>query len=76
MSTTDKYTEQVQTNLSRIELCTSVLLKVQEQLLDPLYPEDKADLLLATEELAKAVYDLLGEVRVHVWGAEPEEDEE
>lgn len=42
----------------------------------PTDPEQKADLLLATENLTYEVLDLLKTVKHYAWGPEPEEDEE
>lgn len=39
----------------------------------PVDPDQKADLLLATENLAFEVVDLLRTVKVYAWGAEQEQ---
>jgi hypothetical protein len=41
--------------------------EVHEQLLDPIYPHSKADLLLQTEALLEASFNLMDEVREVVW---------
>ena len=63
----DNYFEQVDINLRRMKLATHVLAEIQTQLLDPLYPEPKADLLLASEDLAETAFEILEAVREIVW---------
>jgi hypothetical protein len=63
----DEYGFLVDANLRRIRLATAVINEVQDQLLDPIYPHAKADLLLQTEALADATLILLENVRELVW---------
>lgn len=67
MSGLDEYQLAVEANLRRIRLATAVVNEVHEQLLDPLYPHAKADLLLQTEALLEASFNLMDEVREVVW---------
>ena len=67
MAGLDEYGFLVDANLRRIRLATAVINEVQEQLLDPIYPHSKADLLLQTEALAEASFNLLESVREVVW---------
>jgi hypothetical protein len=67
MSGLDDYQLAVEANLSRIRLATAVVNEVHEQLLDPIYPHSKADLLLQTEALLEASFNLMDEVREVVW---------
>lgn len=67
MAGLDEYGFLVDANLRRIRLATAVINEVQEQLLDPIYPHSKADLLLQTEALAEASFSLLENVREVVW---------
>jgi hypothetical protein len=43
---------------------------------EPLDPDHKADLLLATENLTYEVLDLLKTVKYYAWGPEPEYERE
>lgn len=63
----DNYFEQVDINLRRMKLATHVLAEIHTQLVDPLYPEPKADLLLASEDLAETAFEILEAVREIVW---------
>jgi hypothetical protein len=67
MAGLDEYQLLVEANLRRIRLATSVINEVHNQLLDPLYPHSKADLLLQTEALVEASFNLLEDVREVVW---------
>lgn len=66
----DEYGFLVDANLRRIRLATAVINEVQDQLLDPLYPHAKADLLLQTEALADSTLILLESVRDLVWSTQ------
>jgi len=63
----NEYQEAVEQNLRKIRLCKNVVDEVHRHLIDPLYPEDKADLLLATEYLLDAVVCLTNDVSEMVW---------
>ena len=67
MSGLDDYQLAVEANLRRIRLATAVVNEVHEQLLDPIYPHSKANLLLQTEALLEASFNLMDEVREVVW---------
>lgn len=64
------------TALRRLELCTYAVQEIHLELDQPQDPEQKADLILATEKLVSETFDLYQTVRVYVWGDETEEEEE
>lgn len=68
MATLDEYNLLVEANLRRIRLATAVVNEVHDQLIDPIYPHAKADLLLQTEALLEASFHLVEDVREVVWG--------
>lgn len=61
--------------IQRLQLCTHVVQETHLELEEPSDPEMKADLLLASENLAYEVIDLLNTAKLYAWGP-PEEDEE
>jgi hypothetical protein len=61
------YQENIQANLRKIKLATHVIAEAHANLLQPIFPEDKADLLLATEDLATTAYELMEDVRASIW---------
>lgn len=63
----NSYFEEVEDNLRRLKLATHLLAEVHTQLLDPLYPDAKADLLLATEDLAETALDIMHTAREMAW---------
>jgi hypothetical protein len=67
----EDYATRVETNLRRINLAKDVIDEVNKYLLDPMYPDDKADLLIAAEELAQSSFYLMEEVQAIVWGTSP-----
>lgn len=58
--------------LRRLELCTYALQEIHLELEEPETPDQKADLILATERLVAETVDLYQTVRHYVWG--PDED--
>lgn len=60
--------------LRRLELCTYALQEIHSQLDEPESPEEKADLILATERMVAETIDLYQTVRRYVWGPEDEEE--
>jgi hypothetical protein len=64
----ESYDHQVDINQRRLRLCFHAIEEVKRQLLEPIYPDQKADLLLATEDLCLASYELLEQTRGLVWG--------
>lgn len=64
----ESYGHQVSVNQRRLRLCFYAIEEVKKTLLDPIYPDQKADLLLATEDLCLATYELLEQTRGIVWG--------
>jgi hypothetical protein len=63
----DEYNLLVEANLRRLRLATAVINEVHDNLIDPLYPHAKADLLLQSEALLEASFNLLDDVREMVW---------
>jgi hypothetical protein len=62
--------------LRRLELCTYAVQELHLELDAPEDSEHKADLLLATENLAYEVLDLLNTAKLYAWGPEQEEYED
>ena len=67
MSNVDDYHDRVETNLRRIRLAHSVVDEVHKFLLDPLFPQERADLLIASENLTEASYGLMQDIQSMVW---------
>jgi hypothetical protein len=61
------YQENINSNLRKIKLATHVIAEAHANLLEPIFPEDKADLLLATEDLATTAFELMEDVRASIW---------
>lgn len=62
--------------LRRLQLCAYAVQEVHMEVEEPLDPDHKADLLLATEALTYEVLDLLKTVKYYAWGPEPQREEE
>lgn len=60
--------------LRRLELCAYAVQEIHTEIDQPTDPEEKADLILATEKLVGEVIDLYTTVRRYVWGEEDELD--
>lgn len=58
--------------LDRLFLCSEVVKQINQELIISDLPNEKADVLLATEALARDVMILLKRVHDDVWG--PEQD--
>jgi len=67
MFSLEDYQEAVESNLRKIRLSELVVSEAHSNLVVPIYPEDKADLLIATERLAESAFMLLEQVREIVW---------
>jgi hypothetical protein len=67
MFSLEDYQEAVESNLRKIRLSELVVSEAHSNLVNPIYPEDKADLLIATEKLAESAFMLLEQVREIVW---------
>jgi hypothetical protein len=67
VSSLNDYQETVDQNLRKIKLCRHVIDEAHRTLIDPIYPDDKADLLLATEDLLDAIVYLMEDVTAMVW---------
>jgi hypothetical protein len=62
--------------LERLELCAYVVQELHMELEEPSDAEHKADLLLASENLAYEVIDLLNTAKLYAWGPDKEDEEE
>ncbi len=62
--------------LRRLELCTYAVQEIHTELENPQDPEHKADILLATENLAYEVIDLLNTAKLYAWGPDYDRDPE
>jgi hypothetical protein len=67
VATFNEYQDAVEQNLRKIKLCRHVIDEAHRTLIDPIYPEDKADLLLATEDLLDSIVYLMEDVTAIVW---------
>jgi hypothetical protein len=63
------------TALRRLELCSYAVQEIHTELEQPIDPEEKADLILATEKLVAETFDLYQTVRLYVWGEEEDTEE-
>jgi hypothetical protein len=70
MSKIEDYHERVETNLRRLKLAHEVINEVHKQLLDPLFPQERADLLLEAEDTAESAYRLMESIQDIVWNEE------
>ena len=66
----------LQVALRRLELCAYAVQEIHTEIDPPHDPEQKADLLIATEKLVGEIVDLYSTVRRYAWGEEEEEIEE
>lgn len=64
----ESYDHQVAINQRRLKLCFHAIEEVKLTLLEPIHADQKADLLLATEDLCIATYELLELTRGLIWG--------
>jgi hypothetical protein len=62
--------------LRRLQLCAYAVQEIHTEVEEPLDPDHKADLLLATENLTYEVLDLLRTVKYYAWGPEHEKEKE
>jgi len=67
MSKIEDYHERVETNLRRLKLAHEVIDEVHRQLIDPLFAQERADLLLEAEDVAESSYRLMESVQGIVW---------
>jgi hypothetical protein len=68
------YENAVEKTIDRLELCTLAVLEIHGNLVDPVSAEQRADLVLTTEELAVEIAQLLHTVREMVWGPDKKKD--
>lgn len=64
---------QIQKAVQRLELCKYAVEETHAEIEYPTDPEEKADLLLAVEDLTAEVFDLLSTVKNYAWGVGHEE---
>jgi hypothetical protein len=62
--------------LRRLELCAYAVQEIHLEIDQPQDPEQKADLILATEKLVAETVDLYQTVRLYVWGPDPEDEDD
>ena len=62
--------------LRRLQLCAYAVQEIHTEVEEPIDPDHKADLLLATENLTYEVLDLLRTVKIYAWGPESQFQEE
>jgi hypothetical protein len=70
MSKVEDYHERVEVNLRRLRLAHEVINEVHKQILDPLFPQERADLLIESEDVAESAYRLMETVQHIVWNKE------
>ena len=70
MSNVENYHERVEVNLRRLKLAHDVIDEVHRLLLDPLFPKERADLLIEAENTAESAYKLMESVQDIVWNEE------
>jgi len=64
----DYFQSSLDVSLRRLELCNYAIQEIHTELQRPADPEQKADLLVSSENLAFEVLDLLQTVRTYTWG--------
>jgi hypothetical protein len=67
MSLDDLHSEQIEAQLRQTRLCALVVESILEGLTDPTTPDSRADLLLAAEQLALDVVQLVDKARALAW---------
>lgn len=72
----DPLSTPVDVALRRLQLCAYAVQEIHTEVEEPVDPDHKADLLLATENLTYEVLDLLRTVKFYAWGPEAEEKQE
>jgi len=70
MSNVENYHERVEVNLRRLRLAHDVIDEVHKLLIDPLFPKERADLLIEAENTAESAYKLMESVQEIVWNEE------
>lgn len=63
----DNYHDRVEINLRRLKLAHDVIDEVHKFLVDPLFVQERADLLIASENAAESAYRLMEDVQRIVW---------
>jgi len=58
-------------NVRRLQACAYTAEVVNRDLLAPTTPSQKADLLIAAENLAQSTFALVNEIRGMIWQGEP-----
>jgi hypothetical protein len=66
--------QQLEIIIERINLCSDVVQTIRKELEEPKTPDEKADLLIAVEQLQLDVFRLVTITKDLVWGEEPTEE--
>lgn len=73
MSLDDIRADQIDSHLRQTRLCVLVIQDILQDLTDPVTPDSRADLLLASEQLALDAIRLVEQARSFAWQEEPAE---
>ena len=73
MSLDDIQAKQIDAHLRQTRLCAIVIEDVLQDLIDPVTPDSRADLLLAAEQLALDAIRLVEQARAFAWQQQPAE---
>lgn len=73
MSTDNEQLEKLRSQLRQVRLCALVIEEVNRDVTKPESVDDKADLLIAVENLAAEVFKLIEQSRSLVWDGVPAE---
>jgi hypothetical protein len=66
--------QQLEITIERLNLCSDVVQTIRKELEEPKTPDEKADLLIAVEQLQLDVFRLVTITKDLVWGEEPTEE--
>ena len=66
--------QQLEITIERLNLCSDVVQTIRKELEEPKTPDEKADLLIAVEQLQMDVFRLVMITKDLVWGEEPTEE--
>ena len=71
MSTQHEHEQIIRSQLRQVRLCTLVLEDINTDVADPATADSRADLLIATENLAVEAIKLVEQARALAWNQEP-----
>ncbi len=66
--------QQLEITIERLNLCSDVVQTIRKELEEPKTPDEKADLLIAVEQLQLDVFRLVTITKDLVWGEELTEE--